>query len=125
MKPINACNHGHTVVFSRTMVIDKCQDCGGFLVWCVNPAHESERHYHLAETVGEATRLTSAPFDRSRGANRYGVKRPIPALPGGDIEPDYKSLVVTQYGPMPLGRALEIWPQLQAGDFEPVRADNG
>jgi hypothetical protein len=73
------CIHPLTVVYSRSMVIDRCVQCRGYLVWCINPAHGIERHWHFAETSTDAARLASGPFDRPYGANAYGIARPLTA----------------------------------------------
>lgn len=63
------CPHGATVMWSRTLSIDECKQCGAFLVWCVNPAHESVRHWHRVDDRDSARRLAF-------GAPKTGIHRP-------------------------------------------------
>ena len=75
-----SCNHHATVKFSDTMNIDKCIQCEGYLVWCVNGLHdvtksEESRHWHFAETAETATALAAGPFNKF-GSNLYGIARP-------------------------------------------------
>lgn len=82
------CKHAATVVYSRTLVIDRCMSCQGFLIWCENIGHEDAngldkpRHWHFAKTANDAAKIAGAPAD-STGRNVYGIVRPEPRAAKG------------------------------------------
>lgn len=71
---MNACSHGNTVVYSVSLVIDKCLLCGGFLIWCESARHADTRHWHFVESERDARTL--AMDGKLPQGNIYGIKRP-------------------------------------------------